>query len=110
MRRFRLPIDLEAHYTDTLWARAAQQGWLEDNEDLSQVLNQRMLHDLASRGANPFEGLDEAAGRRVRSVFTSEGKVKAAAYLAGLPEEKARVELAAFEPVIQVLAEHLLPR
>lgn len=108
-RGFRIPIDLEAYYSNAVWERSAGRGWLEDKADLSQVLNQRMLHDLAGGGANPFDALDQPSGRRVRSSYTKDGKARAAAYLAGLPDAEARLELANMQPVIQAMADHLFP-
>lgn len=108
-RGFRLPIDLEAFYSDALWEAAKDEGWLQEKPDLSVVLNQRMMQDLAAGRGNPFDGLNDADKLRVKCCFTDEGKGRAAARLSTMAEAAARLQLAAFEPLMQGLAQHLTP-
>lgn len=106
---FNVPVDLEALYTDAMWDRAEQHGWLEDRGNLSQLLSQRMVDEMASGSPNPFAALAPEDARRLQREFDHRGKRAASRMLANMRQDLAEAELDAFRPVVVELANHLFP-
>ena len=106
---FNVPVDLEALYTDAMWDRAEQRGWLEDRGNLSQLLSQRMINEMAAGAPNPFIALVSEDARRLQRKFDDRGKRAVSRMLANMRQDLAEVELAAFRPVVEELATHLFP-
>ena len=106
---FNVPVDLEALYTDDMWDRAEKRGWLEDRGNLSQLLSQRMIDQMAAGAPNPFAALVSEDARRLQRKFDDRGKRAASRMLANMGQGSAEVELEAFRPVVVELATHLFP-
>lgn len=105
---FRLPIDLEAYYTDALWAHAeGQNDWLELAADVERRLSAKMVRELVSKGTNPIDGLSPADKLRLQYGFSDRGKERASKRIAALSGAEAQRELAAFKPLIEALVLHL---
>jgi hypothetical protein len=106
---FNVPVDLEALYTDAMWDRAEQRGWLEDRGNLSQLLSQRMIDEIAAGAPNPFAALVPEDARRLQRKFDDRGKRAVSRMLANMRQDLAETELEAFRPVVVELATHLFP-
>jgi hypothetical protein len=106
---FNVPVDLEALYTDAMWDRAEQRGWLADRGSLSQLMSPRMMDEMAAGAPNPFAALVPADARRLQRKFDDRGKRAVSRMLANMRQDLAEVELEAFRPVVAELANHLFP-
>lgn len=106
---FNVPVDLEALYTDDMWDRAEQRGWLEDRGNLSQLLSQRMVDEMAGGAPNPFATLVPEDARRLQRKFNDRGKRAVSRMLANMRQDLAEAELDAFRPIVVELANHLFP-
>lgn len=106
---FSIPVDLEALYSDALWARAERNGWLEVVEDLSPLLSRQMVAAMAAGGRNPFAALAPEDSLRMRNRFSDRGKQAASRWLSNLALASAERELDSFRPLIASLREHLFP-
>lgn len=106
---YNLPVDLEAYYTDALWERAERSGWLEEIEDLSQLLSRKMLATMAAGGANPFAALSPEDALRLKNRFNDRGKRSASRWLSNLEKPEAGQQLDGLRPLIAELRGHLLP-
>lgn len=106
---FNVPVDLEALYTDAMWDRAEQRGWLEDRGNLSQLLSPRMVEEMAAGAPNPFAALAPEDSRRLQRRFDDRGKRAASRMLANMRQDLAEIELEAFRSVVVELANHLFP-
>lgn len=109
LQGFNVPIDLEAFYTDAIWARAEESGWLDEVEDLGLILSRRMVAELVTGGNNPFLGLAPQDALRLQKKFSQDGKRRASRWLSNLSQVDAERELEAFRPLIINLQSHLLP-
>ncbi len=86
-----LPSDLEAHYSDKLWQKAQDEGWLEAISD-TEVLA-RLHDDLAAKiivSQMPLPTLSTSENLRFRFRFSPAGKSKAARYISRLSVEEAK--------------------
>ena len=106
---FSVPVDLEAMYTDAMWDRAEQRGWLEDRGALGQLLSQRMIDEMAAGAPNPFAALTPQDARRLQRKFDDRGKRAISRMLANMRQDLAEAELDAFRPIVATLAGHLFP-
>ncbi|MDO8409486.1 MAG: AAA family ATPase [Phenylobacterium sp.] len=104
---FRLPIDLEAYLTDDMWQACSDKAWLEEVEDPERRLSSTMVRKLAKGGASPYAGLEAAELLRLGSKFSDNGKDRVSRQLANMKDAPARVQLAAFEPMITQISAHL---
>lgn len=108
-RGFNVPVDLEAMYTDGMWDRAEQRGWLDDQENLGALLSKRMIDEMAAGAPNPFVALVPEDGRRLQRKFGNRGKRAASNMLSKLRPEEAALELESFRELVLDLAAHLFP-
>lgn len=106
-RGFNVSIDLEALYTDALWERADQSGWLEPVENLGVLLSRQMVAEMAAGGPNPFADLSPGDRLRLQWRFGDTGKRNASRSIAKLRRNDAERELEAFRPLIAELRAHL---
>ena len=104
---FNLSVDLEALYTDEMWESARDSGWLEPVSHLKPILSDDQVEQLASGGANPFDGLTPQDALRLKHRFHDDGKKRASRRLSTLADGKARTELEGFQPLIADLCDHL---
>ena len=111
---FRMPIDLENLYPDSVWIKGEQEGWLAPIENPS-VRIKKSKQDailnaaLSGNSLNPLDGLDENDLRRATKTFTDEGKIKAAQWIEKLPKNEACDVLKELESILEEILKHLLP-
>lgn len=78
-KNFLLPIDLEAHYPDEVWAHAASKNWLEEKSGYPAYKGNSSSLIASLEALNEFEKL------RVHKKFKLEQKQVAARYLIKMP-------------------------
>ena len=105
-RGFRIPIDLEALYTDETWSLAERRGWLEPRPDLGAILSADMVQDMATGGSNPFQALEPRDSLRLRFRFSDAGKRSAARRVARLSLADGKRELANFTNLTTIIRDH----
>lgn len=106
---FNVSADLEAYYTDAMWDRAAERGWLEPVADLARLLSANLLNQMAAGGANPFAGLPVGDALRLQQKFSDNGKRHASRFIERMAQVEGEQELENFRPVIDRLRTHLFP-
>lgn len=109
---FELPVDLEYLYSEDIWTKAENEGWLEDvtnaSERLSKSKQENILVDaIAGKQYDLFDGLDDATNRRIKKRFADKGKVQAAKWLEKLADEPTKKELSQLEPTIKEILQYL---
>lgn len=110
---FKLPVDIESLYPDSVWIKAETEGWLTSVENPSVRLIEKKQKEvlnaaLAGKALNPLEGLDTNASRRATKIFTDEGKIKAAEWIRKLSPENAIDVLGNFKPILEEVLKHVL--
>lgn len=108
---FKLPIDMEYLYPDTLWEKAEQEKWLEEVQDISQRIADKKRAEIlknAINGQQPdlFNEINESLKRRVKNSFSTEGKVKAVKWLNQLEKSLAQQYLVEFEPTVKKILKY----
>lgn len=111
---FKLPIDMEALYSDFVWTKAEKAGWLTSIENPSGRITERKQSEilnaaLAGQNLNPLGKLDVNDSRRATKIFTDDGKKKAAEWIKKLSPEDARGILEGFKPILEDVLKHILP-
>lgn len=111
---FQLPVDLESLYADSVWITAEENGWLATIENpsgrIKKTKRDAILNAaLDGQTLNPLDGLDANAFRRATKVFTDDGKIKAAQWIAKLSENEASSALMDIKPILEDALKHLLP-
>ena len=106
---FNVSADLEVYYSDTMWNRAAERGWLEPVADLAGLLSANLLNQMAAGGANPFAALAAGDALRLQQKFSDQGKKQAAKAIRRMGQKEAERELETFRPIIEKLRAHLFP-
>lgn len=109
MNGFDISVDLEAYYTDAMWARAKENGWLEPVDDLASVLSPKLLTQIARGGENPFADLPAADALRLKQKFSDNGKRLASQVIEQMEQVESGQELESFSAVIKDLRSHLFP-
>lgn len=107
---FNIPVDLEAMYTDGMWNRADQRDWLENQDNLGELLSKAMIEKMAAGAPNPFAALAPEDARRLQRRFSDRGKRAASIMLSKLTPEAAAPELESFQQLVRNLTAHLFPR
>ncbi|HWL56435.1 MAG TPA: AAA family ATPase [Paracoccus sp. (in: a-proteobacteria)] len=106
-RGFNVSVDLESYYTDAVWERAIEDGWLEPIDDLAGLLSPNLLNQIAAGGANPFAELNQSDAARICNKFNDQGKRRASMFIQRLTQLEAERELESFRPMIDKLRGHL---
>lgn len=106
---FNVSVDLEAYYSDAMWDRAVERGWLEPVADLAGLLSTNLLNQMAAGGTNPFSELEEGDALRLQQKFGDRGKRQASRAIGRMRQVEAERELENFRPVIEKLRAHLFP-
>lgn len=106
---FNVSADLEVYYSDTIWDRAVEKGWLEPVADLAALLSDNLLNQMAAGGTNPFSALSRSDALRLKQKFSDRGKQQAARAFVRMRQEEAEQELENFRPLIEKLRAHLFP-
>ncbi|MFT9417814.1 ATP-dependent nuclease [Acetobacter sp.] len=106
---FNVSADLEAYYSDSMWDRAVERGWLEPVVDLAGLLSTKLLNQMASGGANPFSELSRGDTLRLQQKFSDQGKRQAARAIERMGQREAERELENFRVIIEKLLAHLFP-
>lgn len=106
-RGFNVSVDLESYYSDAVWERAIEDGWLEPIDNLADLLSPRLLNRMAAGGANPFTELNENDTARICNKFNDQGKRRASMFIQHLNQADAERELESFRPMIDKLRGHL---
>lgn len=110
---FKLPLDLENLYPDTVWIKGEKDGWLTSIENPSGRITKSKRDAILNavlngENLNPLDGLDENALRRATKIFTDDGKLKASQWIEKLPADKACDVLNEIKPVLEEVLKHLL--
>lgn len=106
---FNVSVDLEAYYSDAMWDRAAERGWLEPVANLAGLLSANLLNQMAAGGANPFAELLNGDALRLQQKFSDQGKRQASKAIGRMGQVEGERELENFRPVIEKLRAHLFP-
>ena len=106
-RGYEIPVDLEALYSNALWARADRAGWLEERKNLHFLVSDRLMKRIFNGEISIGEELDEAALRRVKRTFSTEGKTKAIRHIFQQSEDKAQEILFNLKPIISEIVESI---
>lgn len=106
-RGFKIPVDLEALYSDEIWRVAHGRNWLCAVEDWAERLEPKLVNKLALGTENPLQKLENKDALRVNFKFTDKGKLSAAKHIAKLSDHQQRKVLAGFDPVISMISNFL---
>lgn len=98
-RGYAIPIDLEMHYSDAVWIKAENKGWLVERANQSQLLDDRIVRKLLE-GKNPLDNLSVEDKRRFSKTFSDDGKIKAAQYVSGLVDAEQREALQSLSKIV----------
>jgi Predicted ATPases len=107
---FRIPADLEAFYSDSLWDLAEQRGWLVPVADLTNRIAPEINNRLIIEGGgSPFEGLGNIDRLRIQKTFSTEGKRLISQHISRMPPDQAEEALVDLKPVINRILANLVP-
>jgi hypothetical protein len=106
---FKIPLDIESLYTNSLWSKARNQGWLVDVDSPQDRLSKNQVTDLLRSKIDPYADLSDDEQMRVDMTFSDDGKIKASKYIAKLRDKNAQRELVNFKGLIQEIVATLLP-
>ena len=100
---FKIPIDLEALYSDELWTIAKRKNYLEPEENFVSLLTQNQIQQWLTKDINPFLELPDLQQLRIRHNFSKEGKDKMVRFIEKMNIEDQRIQLANFKDIVLMI-------
>ena len=107
-KKFIVPFDLEAFYSDEIWLKADKRGWLEGYNQMKKRLPEEfvdLLCDLLDPSSaslpDPYQGLTKAQQLRVKKNFSHNGKEETAKYIYRLSTDQTQEALSDMKPKLK---------
>ena len=108
---FKLPIDLEFLYSNTVWEYANTQGWLEErdsSEHISTTLQKEINYAaINNQQLDLFGGVHSGVKLRIQKKFSDSGKVSVANWICAQPDDDVKTYLNYLDKTFRLALAHL---